>query len=1056
MYDGTRIAHGHALERPHGGGLAPPLALPHYHGDTTITPDGAAAATLDIRVLGELRIRRGDRLLSLPASRKSRALLAYLVSTAGPHLRTHLCELLWDGPADPRAALRWSLTKIRPLVDGADAVRLLSEGDRVAFELRGARMDLLEARAALGADPGRVSTEHLRASAHLFAGDFLEGLELPDCHRYREWLVGEREAARRLHIQVLTLLTERLRECPEDALVYARAHVVLEPFAEEAHARVVEVLGRLGRTREALQQYEACRRMLTAQLGAAPSKVLERARAGLMHAGPTGSGLASARPPLALWSAPLAGRTEEGAAIRVALAAARTDHGRGALLFTGSPGIGKTRLLEEAADQIRAVGGVVLVGRAFEAEMVRPYGPWVDALRTLRPEAAPRALWRDLAPLIPELGEAHASVADRGRLFDAVIQLLMALAAGTPVGLLLDDLQWFDDASASLLHAVARSTVGSSLLIVAAARAAELATNPPIATVVRGLRSDGRLREWSLRALDAPATAALVASIGPRLDGARVHAETEGNPLFAIAVARARLAGSDEVVPDTLAALLGDRLDRVDAPARQVLPWAAAFGRTFTLEMLRVVTNLPPAELLGAVETLEQHGVLRPSATPGRPAAYDFTHDLIRETAYRRLPEPRRRFIHRQIACALDEMRVHDEALAGDVSHHALLGDDGERAARAAVSAGERCLRLFAHADADTVAVRALRHTGSLPRDSRVRIEMALLKIAVHADVAGRRAGELATDVTRAILAAQDAGCATVVATGFYLLSFMQHSRGDFSSALESTLRAAEAGRSADPLSRAHALGDTGRCLAQLERELPRAEQLLGEAQSLALAAGVEILDVPWGLGLIRAYYGAYDEATELLTAALGLARREEDRWAECECLAQLVLVELDRGRPDQALQRAEAHGLVASRMGEGSEAPFAAVLKAVAGVMVGAPHADLRLDEAVAALRAIDAKALLSRALTVAASLHLERGDTARAAAWAREAIAGAEAVGRRSEVVIGRIIAARLAAGRGEAADVAAQVAALQDDLTSPHLLAWRARVVLPVLEALKDAAP
>src|SRR5258706_16440251 len=72
---------------------------------------------LEIRLLGPLEVLRDEKPTPLPASKKSRALLAYLVATAKPHRRERLCELLWDAPDDPRASLRWSLAKVRPLVD---------------------------------------------------------------------------------------------------------------------------------------------------------------------------------------------------------------------------------------------------------------------------------------------------------------------------------------------------------------------------------------------------------------------------------------------------------------------------------------------------------------------------------------------------------------------------------------------------------------------------------------------------------------------------------------------------------------------------------------------------------------------------------------------------------------------------------------------------------------------------------------------------------------------------------------------------------------------------
>ena len=69
---------------------------------------------LTIRLLGELAVVRGGEALELPASKKARALLGYLVATGRSHMRERLCELLWDGPDDPRAQLRWSLWKLRP------------------------------------------------------------------------------------------------------------------------------------------------------------------------------------------------------------------------------------------------------------------------------------------------------------------------------------------------------------------------------------------------------------------------------------------------------------------------------------------------------------------------------------------------------------------------------------------------------------------------------------------------------------------------------------------------------------------------------------------------------------------------------------------------------------------------------------------------------------------------------------------------------------------------------------------------------------------------------
>lgn len=222
----------------------------------------AAPARLTLRVLGEIEVARGSTPLALPASKKTRALLAYLAVTGRPHRRERLCELLWDVPDDPRGALRWSLSKLRALVDEPGQPRIRAERDSVAFDAAGLELDLFEARALAGPAPAEAPTADLEAAAARFRGGFLEGLDLPSCPEFRSWRAAERESARKLHAAVLSALIDRHAAAPERAIAHARALVALDPHEPEAQARLLGLLWAAGSRDEAEAQFAAAERLV--------------------------------------------------------------------------------------------------------------------------------------------------------------------------------------------------------------------------------------------------------------------------------------------------------------------------------------------------------------------------------------------------------------------------------------------------------------------------------------------------------------------------------------------------------------------------------------------------------------------------------------------------------------------------------------------------------------------------------------------------------------------------------------------------------------------------
>src|SRR6186713_3639429 len=101
---------------------------------------------LQVLLLGPARLLREGQPVALPRSRKVLALLAYLALERAPQSRSRLCDLLWDGPNDPRGELRWCLSKLRPLLDDDQRPRVVGRGNAlVGLDLSGAFVDALEA-----------------------------------------------------------------------------------------------------------------------------------------------------------------------------------------------------------------------------------------------------------------------------------------------------------------------------------------------------------------------------------------------------------------------------------------------------------------------------------------------------------------------------------------------------------------------------------------------------------------------------------------------------------------------------------------------------------------------------------------------------------------------------------------------------------------------------------------------------------------------------------------------------------------------------------------------
>ena len=204
---------------------------------------------LELAVLGELTVRRESVVIKLPASRKTRALLGYLILSARAHRRDQLCEMFWELPDDPRGALRWSLSKLRAIVDDGDLIRLIADRNTVELTRGGLEIDLAAAESALDVD---ASDDAVEAALVALRQPLLDGLDLPNSASFTAWLAGQRFTASQLRSRLLQRRATAPGLSADVRLRWCREWLQCDPFNAEAMIQSIQCLGELARYDDAI------------------------------------------------------------------------------------------------------------------------------------------------------------------------------------------------------------------------------------------------------------------------------------------------------------------------------------------------------------------------------------------------------------------------------------------------------------------------------------------------------------------------------------------------------------------------------------------------------------------------------------------------------------------------------------------------------------------------------------------------------------------------------------------------------------------------------------
>jgi DNA-binding XRE family transcriptional regulator/tetratricopeptide (TPR) repeat protein len=469
----------------------------------------------------------------------------------------------------------------------------------------------------------------------------------------------------------------------------------------------------------------------------------------------------SSRPVKPVTLTPLVGRARVLALLDRHLSGL-TDDRPPLLLLAGEPGIGKSRLLREAAARGQAAGWTALDGGCTRRSAQEPYAPLVEALARHTTQRRPRQLGAELqgsawlVRLLPELLEMAVAPApqwnlppeqERRLMFAAVGRFLANIAGPAGTLLVLDDLQWAGADALDLLATLVRSEAQRPLRIVGAYRETEVGTEDGLGMLEADLAREGLVVRARLGPLSREEAAKLLAVLLPELprtpagdpqgdDGLlreRILRRAGGVPFYIVSCARAAQSGALEHAEDGAAdevpwdarQSVRSRVAALPPAARALLGIAAIAGRVAQGTLLAAVSGYGEDE---AAQALEAACRARLLLDDGKDT-YGFAHDLIREVVEADLGPARRQTLHRRVAETLERRSEAERArIAADLAYHFGEAGAGERALPYALLAGDQAEAAYAHAEAEAqyrFALRMLSKQSDPAREAEAAFKLA-------------------------------------------------------------------------------------------------------------------------------------------------------------------------------------------------------------------------------------------------------------------------------------------------------------------------------------------
>lgn len=769
-------------------------------------------------------------------SRKALALLCYLAVKRQPVSRSYLVEMFWPEKTETRG--RGNLSRVLHNISSLLPDSFQASRRAIQFEPSPLLwLDVIAFEELTAAEAWAEATA-------LYRDDFMAGFYLDDSPEFENWLIMEREHWSQRIAQILNkLIAQAIHQTDyEQGLKYAFQLLQQEPWREEVHRDVMRLLAFTGQRSAALAQYKSCRRILAEELNVSPTPetetLYERIRTGQLK--PTPAEVVISPPPFLSTSPPdtrsppFVAREQELQQLNHFLNKALSGSGQVAFVV-GEAGSGKTALVQEfihrsqqqhpnlivAQGAGNAYGGIgdpylpfreileLLTGDietrwsagTIDYEVARrlwnliPYS--VPVLLQIAPDllhiflSSPSLLSR-LAGAIPAetewqsrleqiIADPRTDNLNQQDLFEQYTKMLQMISQKWPLLIMLDDLQWADTGSISLLFHLGRRLTDHPVLMVGTYRPADVRLNeaearhPLLAVINEFQRYFGQIHIDLDQAKGWEFVEAFLDTQPNRLSPdfrQALYRHTRGQALFTVETVQRMQEQGDliqeaegywvegpainwQTLPARIEGVIGERVERLPPPYQEILQVACVEGEYFTAE---IVAQILGREARQVVQQLgsgldRQYRLVHAQGShqlkQQRLSNYRFRHILYQKYLYDNLDEAERVYLHEAIASVMEQLyQQQTEEIGLELARHFEAAGQTAKTVHYLYQAGERAVHLSANEEAITHFTKALSLLQTLPDTPERRQQELKLYLAQSAPLTISR-GYAAPEVER-------------------------------------------------------------------------------------------------------------------------------------------------------------------------------------------------------------------------------------------------------------------------------------------------------------------